>query len=594
LIDANGNIVYTVFKQDDFATNIIEGPWKETDLNKVFQALAANAVAGNVVFTDLKEYPAKDNQPASFIGTPMLDGEDFLGALIFQMPAARIDRILQNSSGLGETGESFLVGNDNLLRSNLRLIEETTIFKTEVRTKPVEKALAGETGVMVTDNHLGKEVLSAYGPVEFMGITWAAVSEISMDEVDEPIVKLMTTVLISVLIIMVIIGVLGTAFAASITKPIKTLSGRMHELSEGDLEVEIPSQDREDEIGDMASAVEVFKEHAIENKRLEADAEQERIARTERVEQRRKEEAEAKQKAQEEEEHKKQEIEAAQKQVMRDMADAFEMNVGGVVEAVSSAATEMNASAQSMSAISSETNNQANVVAEASEQASANVGSVASATEELTSSINEISRQVAQSSQVSAAAVIEADKSHETVRGLVESAQQIGEVVDLITGIAEQTNLLALNATIEAARAGDAGKGFAVVAAEVKNLANQTAKATEEIGIQIQGIQTSTQEAADSIDSVGKTIIQIDGIATTVASAVEEQSAATQEIARNVDQASKGTMEVSTTIQSVTQAAGEAGSISSQVLDASDELSRNSETLKSEVAKFLQQVRGGE
>jgi len=207
------------------------------------------------------------------------------------------------------------------------------------------------------------------------------------------------------------------------------------------------------------------------------------------------------------------------------------------------------------------------------------------------SSISEISRQVAQSTQIAGAAVAEVNSANEKVQGLADAAQKIGDVVALITDIADQTNLLALNATIEAARAGDAGKGFAVVASEVKNLANQTAKATEEISSQIGDIQSATEEAVTAIGSIGGTITQMSEIASTIAAAVEEQGAATQEISRNVEQAAAGTGEVSSNIQGVNQAAVEAGASSTQVLSAADELAKNSEVLNSEVTKFMAGVR---
>lgn len=275
------------------------------------------------------------------------------------------------------------------------------------------------------------------------------------------------------------------------------------------------------------------------------------------------------------------------------LADEFESSVGNVVQGLSSASTELQSSAQTMSATAEQTNSQAASVASAAEHASTNVQTVAAAAEQLSGSIHEISRQVAQSTEISMAAVEEVTATNEKVQGLAEAASKIGEVVALITDIADQTNLLALNATIEAARAGDAGKGFAVVASEVKNLANQTAKATEEIGAQISGIQEATDGAVSAIGNIGKTITQVSEIASAIAAAVEEQGAATSEIARNVEQASAGTQEVSSNISGVTEAAGKTGHAASQILGASNELSQHSETLRQEVDNFIARVRAG-
>jgi methyl-accepting chemotaxis protein len=347
-----------------------------------------------------------------------------------------------------------------------------------------------------------------------------------------------------------------------IGRPINRMTAAMQRLAAGEIETEVPARGRHDEIGEMAQAVQVFKDNAIEKTRMEA-----------------------------EQETKERRAEEEKRAAMLTLADQFETSVGEVVEQVSSAATEMQASSESMNVTAEETTRQSADAAAASEQASVNVQTVASATEELTGSISEISRQVGQASQIAGAAVKEANDTNAKIQGLADAAQKIGEVVALITDIADQTNLLALNATIEAARAGDAGKGFAVVASEVKNLANQTAKATEEIGAQIAGIQTSTREAVEAIDKIGKTISEIDEISATVASAVEEQGAATQEIARNVEQAAAGTQEVSSNITGVNQAANDTGAAATEINAAAGELTRQSETLRAQVAKFLDTVR---
>jgi methyl-accepting chemotaxis protein len=347
-----------------------------------------------------------------------------------------------------------------------------------------------------------------------------------------------------------------------VVRPIQRFTTTMNLIAGGDLSQDVEGLDRKDEIGTLSRSLDAFRQKGIELRRLQAEAEALKRA-----------------------------AEVERKAALVRMADAFEANVGTIVETVSSASTQLQATAQSMSAATEETARQSTVVAAASEQATANVQTVAAASEELAASIREIARQVATSTQIAGTAVERATDTSGRVTALAESARRIGEVVGLIQSIASQTNLLALNATIEAARAGEAGKGFAVVAQEVKALAQQTAKATEEIGSQIGAIQSATDETVGAIDGIAGVIRDMDQIATTIAAAVEEQASATDEISRNVQQAAAGTTEVSTNIVGVNQAANEAGVASDDVLGASGELARMAADLRTEMARFLNGVR---
>jgi methyl-accepting chemotaxis protein len=351
--------------------------------------------------------------------------------------------------------------------------------------------------------------------------------------------------------------VLAIVTARSILRPLMGMTAAMARLAAGDHAAEIPARDSTDEIGDMARAVDVFKQNGIEGARLAAAQKAEHEAKEQR----------------------RGRIEA--------LTGAFEAKAGELVSQVSAASTQLQATARSMAEIADETTQQATNVAGAAEHASANVQTVATAAEELASSTAEIARQVAQSATIAGKAVEDARRTDGVVQALADGAQKIGEVVGLISSIAGQTNLLALNATIEAARAGDAGKGFAVVASEVKNLANQTAKATDDIGQQIAQIQTVTKEAVTSIQAIGTTIAEISAIAAAIAAAVEEQGSATQEIARNVQQAAAGTQEVTSNIAGVSEGATNTGMAASQVLSAAGELSRQSEQLREEVGQFI-------
>jgi methyl-accepting chemotaxis protein len=362
---------------------------------------------------------------------------------------------------------------------------------------------------------------------------------------------------------MIIGTVLAWLIGRAISKPVVGLCAGMRELADGNFQVVLPGLGRGDEVGDMAQAVETFKVKAEQKARDEAEAQikQDQIAAQQR------------------------------KAEMVKLADSFEAAVGEIIETVSSASTELEASAGTLTSTAERSQELTTAVAAASEEASTNVQSVASATEELSSSVNEISRQVQESARMAGEAVDQARITNDRVSELSKAASRIGDVVELINTIAGQTNLLALNATIEAARAGEAGRGFAVVASEVKALAEQTAKATGEIGQQISGIQAATQDSVTAIKEISGTIEKLSEISSTIAAAVEEQGAATQEISRNVQQAAMGTQQVSSNITDVQRGASETGSASSQVLSAAQMLSGDSNRLKLEVSKFLDTVR---
>jgi methyl-accepting chemotaxis protein len=358
-------------------------------------------------------------------------------------------------------------------------------------------------------------------------------------------------------------GLLALLLGQGISRPMTAMCKAMRELAGGSFEVVLPGLGRNDELGDMAGAVEEFKLQAIAKAERDAaahEAQNRSASETRRAE------------------------------LIR-FADNFEAAVGAIVSNVSASAVQLESAAGTLTRTAEITEDLSGQVAGASEEASTNMQSVAAATEELSQSVDEIGRRVRESNRIAEGAVLQAQQTDARIGKLTRAAQQIGDVVKLITAIAEQTNLLALNATIEAARAGEAGRGFAVVAAEVKSLANQTAKATDEISSHISGMQDATQESVTAIKEIGQTIGQISKIASTIASAVEQQSSATQEIARSVQSVALGTQEVAGNITQVNRGATETGSASEEVLNSARTLSSESTRLRQELDRFMTTIR---
>jgi methyl-accepting chemotaxis protein len=348
----------------------------------------------------------------------------------------------------------------------------------------------------------------------------------------------------------------------NITKPLIGLHAKMARIADGDYAVEITEAHRGDELGAMGRMLEGLREKAADMQRLKSEQDQ-----------------------------LKSKAEAEKKAAIETLANTFEAKVQSIVDAVADAAQTMQTTARSLSKASDATREQTLAVATTASQATTNVETVAASSEELSASISEIGRQVVQAAGVSRQAEEQSRKTDETVAGLSNAAQKIGEVIELINSIASQTNLLALNATIEAARAGEAGKGFAVVGGEGKSLASQTAKATDDIRTQIAAVQSETGIAVEAIRKIATTISEINQISNSIASAVQQQSAATDEITRNVQQAATGTQTVSKTIGNVSDAVGEAGRDAANVLTAADALATQADALRREVGSFLATVR---
>ncbi len=388
----------------------------------------------------------------------------------------------------------------------------------------------------------------------------AAVSEITV-ATETSVDRARTLQLSLIALALALGGALAFLIARSIVRPVSGMTEAMSRLAAGETAVTIPSQEAVDEMGQMAKAVDVFRQNAIARIELEAQqvaAQSARQRRADRVD---------------------------------GLVQGFEQSISGAIGVVTAAAAELDATARSMTQVAENTNGQALASSAAAEETSANVQTVAAAAEEMVVSLQEIERQVQQSNAAAGAAAREADSTNVTMGNLIQAAERIGEAVTMISGIASQTNLLALNATIEAARAGEAGRGFAVVAAEVKELAGQTARATDQIGGQITAIQQATGQAVAAIRQIGQTIVSVNAITESIAATVVEQTAATGEISRNAAEAARGTQDVSMNVTQVLASSGETGSAAQQVLLAAGELSVQSVNVRQEVEGFLAAIR---
>lgn len=560
-----GRIVYSVFKELDFATSLTDGPYAQTNFAEAFRQASSAPSADAVVFTDFKQYFPSYDAPAGFVASPIYDGNRKIGILMFQFPIDTLNTIMKTRAGMGESGETYLVGSDKLMRSDSFLDPDhhsvTASFrdteKGKVDTEASRAAIKGDTDEKIIIDYNGNPVLSAYAPLEFEGLKWALLAEIDEAEAFAAIKTLQRVALLVAII--GIAGIVGIALliTRAIVKPVKGVVSSLTDLAqgEGDLTLRLPVTGK-DEVGQLAEKFNQFME------KLQT--------------------------------------------MIKDIA--------GGVETLSSSSTELSAISQQMADGSKQVSDKSNGVASASEEMSTNMNSVsaameqsstntsmvASAAEQMTSTINEIAQNAEKARSISDQAVAKVGESTDQMNALGQAANAIGKVVETITDISEQVNLLALNATIEAARAGEAGKGFAVVANEIKELAKQTSDATMDIKDKISNIQHSSGGTLESINQISQVITQVNDIVATIASSVEEQSSATKEIAQNISQASTGIQEVNEnvnqsstvarditqSINEVNQSASEMSSSSEQVKLSASELSALAEQLNQMVDRF--------
>lgn len=508
----NGEIVYSVFKELDFATSLTSDHCRETNLAKVYNQ-ARLRKRNEFAVVDFETYWPSYEAPASFIASPIYEGETIVGVLAFQMPIDRINQLMARKLTIGQSAETYLVGPGYQLRSDTRLGGLYSIVESfrsddassQIRTKPVIAALGGESGVMEAIDYLGKSVLSAYAPIDLLGMKWAMIAEVDQDEATAPAVALASvasdiryatlcwTAFGSVLAVICVAGVCFFVIN-KMMKPIRAMVAALKDIAEGDGDMARRLDENQlGELGDLARYFNLFAERICGVIRSIAGSA------------------------------------TTLNQASADLAASSAKLSAGAAESkgqsaiVSSAAEEMSISMDGM--------------ARSSEELSQTIVSVSMAMEEMKTTIVDIASNAERSATVSHRASDAADQSNKCVGSMGIAAKEIGNVIQVIQDIAEQTNLLALNATIEAARAGEAGKGFAVVATEVKALAKQTATATEDIRTRIEAMQSTTNQAVDSIKEITEIVSEVDELNRVIAAAVEEQSITSQQIAEHVSMA---------------------------------------------------------
>ncbi|MBC8356441.1 MAG: methyl-accepting chemotaxis protein [Planctomycetes bacterium] len=577
LVDSNsGDIVYSVFKELDYSTSLQDGPYADTNFGEAFRKANAATDKDAVFLVDFKQYTPSYEAPASFIASPIFEGDTKVGVAIFQMPIDRINGVMAFRSGMGDTGESYLVGPDKLMRCDTyRDPEHRSIiasFKApdqgSVDTEAVSFALKGEAGVEEVTNYLGDTVVCAYTPVDILGLQWALLAEITTEEAYQAARGMRktadgatTTMLLwnSIVAIIAVLSLVAVAVftSAKIVRPINRSVAMLKDIAEGegDLTKRLDAS-RRDEFGELAGWFNTFVE------KLQT--------------------------------------------IISDLAQNAQTLNGSSTElsevatTLATGATDATQQSGTVAAAAEEMSVNMGNMARSTEEVSGNVGHVATAVDEMTTSIREVAENAERSASVAAQAATLVGVSNTKIADLGSAADEIGKVIEVIQDIAEQTNLLALNATIEAARAGEAGKGFAVVATEVKELAKQTATATDDIRRRIEGIQGSTGEAVDAIQEISTVINNVNEVSRTIAAAVEEQSITTKQIAQNVSQTAsaaelvaKGVNESATASQEITQSIARVDQIlrqtasgANQSQSAGNEFSELAEQMQALVSQF--------
>ncbi|TLP44794.1 HAMP domain-containing protein [Cohaesibacter sp. CAU 1516] len=559
LFSKDGDVFYSYRKSDLFTKSLADGAAFDERLKAVVEPvvkMAADKSTDPFTGQSFTGFIEVDGHLDAFMVAPVYKNDKVIAAVAFEVNIDKLAQIVNDRTGLGQTGTVDLVTADGHLLDfdAMKLVSATQEEKT-MATAALDVGSASDDLVMN-----GTKFRANAAPFEAFGLKWTVVARQTYDEFLAASNSLTNSLLLLGVLSLLIMGGLSVFFARISMAPLQKLNRSVTEIARENYDVELPDSEREDEVGELSRSIEVLRDNALERHRLEATSQQDQTMREKR------------------------------QQAIEVMIDEFRSSSMELLGNVSSNMDSMKQTANLLSSMADQTSSKATGSASASQVASGNVQTVASAAEELAASIEEIKRQVSETTQVVELATNATRETTETVSGLSHSAQKIGDVIALIQAIAEQTNLLALNATIEAARAGEHGKGFAVVAAEVKGLANQTSKATEEIASQIQGIQGSTEDAVRAIQGIAETMEKVNEYTKTISLAVDEQGSATYEISQNVARAASGTQEVAGNMDELSAAAAETTNAVDEVEQKSRDVAAQTERLREEVDHFLKGV----
>ncbi|WP_193186988.1 methyl-accepting chemotaxis protein [Nisaea sediminum] len=560
IFDMSGDLVYSVYKELDYATNMNTGQWKETDLANAFRAGAKKIDTADHSFFDFRPYAPSYDAPASFISAPIVENGKTIGVLSFQMPVDRLNELLSNQEGLGETGEIMVIGQDFLVRNDTTLNKDA-ILKRKVENDAIRAAFAGESGIHEIETGNGKYMAHS-APLDFLGTRYAFLAIESKDEIFAPIQEMLLTILIEMAVIGAGISVAGFYFGNRLARPISELTQVQVDLAGGNLDAWVPDYKSPKEVAELSQALYKLKQ-----------------------------ESRAAEKYREEQEHFRIETRQKQRATIMGLADNFESAVGSVIDALSSSATELSATSTEVSNTANRTASRSASVRDSANEAGHDIESVTNSVDEVNQAVNEVATKVAETSALTSRAAEQAADAAEKVNALNAASAKINDIVSLIADIAEQTNLLALNATIEAARAGDAGKGFAVVASEVKNLASQTQNATEEIRQQVSGMLSEIESSTKAVSVITEAATETNMTMSAISAAVEQQAATTSSVAHSARNALDKIRSVVEEINAVADDAMGTGAATEELQASADELSRNCNLLTGETNKFISHIR---